>query len=161
MSVKERIRRYRETGGASDLVRVEVLVPKARREEILTVAAEFRAEHRSEKARLAEFIRIATKKFGLRVFDNIDTEGLNDLPQKARVIANALMERGDARAYALGRQMISQLETGADGTDAAPARYHGLHRREPFRQQLYRPRDRPEHGLAAHFGRHGYLPRYR
>ncbi|HLP67212.1 MAG TPA: hypothetical protein VK181_06805 [Rhizobium sp.] len=78
----------------------------------MKIAAEFRAEHRSEKARLAEFIRIATDRYGLRVFDNIDIERLNDLPQKARVVANALMERGDARAYALGRQMISQLGNG-------------------------------------------------
>jgi len=57
-------------------------------------------------------IRIATERYGLRVFDNIDIEKLNDLPQKARVVANALMERGDARAYAMGRGMIIQLGGG-------------------------------------------------
>ncbi len=112
MPVKERIKRYRETGGASDLVRVEVLVPKARRDDIVNVAAEFRSAHRAEKARLAEFIRIATERYGLRVFDNIDIETLPDLRQKARVVANALMERGDARAYAMGRKMVSQLGDG-------------------------------------------------
>jgi len=112
MSAKERIKKYRETGGASDLVRVEVLVPKARRDEIVSAAAELRSAHRAEKSRLVEFIRIATERYGLRVFDNIDIEKLNDLPQKARVVANALMERGDARAYAMGRKMVVQLGDG-------------------------------------------------
>ena len=109
MAVKERIKRYRETGGAADLVRVEVLVPRARRDEIVSVAAEFRDRHRAEKLRLAEFIRVATQRHGLRVFDNIDIGKLDDLRQKARIVANALMERGDARAYLMGRKMVSEL----------------------------------------------------
>lgn len=112
MSAKERIKKYRESGGAADLVRVEVLVPSARRDEIVNIAAGFRSEHRAEKARLAEFIKMATDRYGLRVFDNIDIGKLDDLPQKARVVANALMERGDARAYAMGRKMVSQLGDG-------------------------------------------------
>jgi hypothetical protein len=110
MAVKERVKRYRETGGAADLVRVEVLVPKARRDEIVSVAADFRERHRVEKARLAEFIKIAGERYGLRVFDNIDISRLDDLHQKARVVANALMERGDARAFAMGRKMVAELE---------------------------------------------------
>lgn len=51
--------------GASDLVKVEVLVPKARRDEIVNAAAELRSEHRAEKSRLVEFIRIATERYGL------------------------------------------------------------------------------------------------
>lgn len=112
MSAKERIKRYRETGGASDLVRVEVLVPKAHRDEIVSAAAKLRRAHRAEKNRLSEFIRIATERYGLRVFDNIDIEKLDDLPQQARIVANALMERGDARAYAMGREMIARLGDG-------------------------------------------------
>lgn len=112
MPAKDRIKRYRETGGAADLVRVEVLVPSARRAEIVNMAMKFRAEHRAEKTRLAEFIKIATERYGLRVFDNIDIDKLNDLPQKARVVANALMERGDARAFAMGRRIISHLSVG-------------------------------------------------
>ncbi|MFN7023507.1 MAG: hypothetical protein ACK4QP_03110 [Pseudorhizobium sp.] len=109
MSAKERSKKYRETGGASDLVKVEVLVPKARRDEIVSAAAELRSAHRAEKTHLVEFIMIATERYGLRVFDNIDIEKLNDLPQKARVVANALIERGDARAYVMGRKMLVQL----------------------------------------------------
>ena len=112
MSAKERIEKYRATGGAADLVRVEVLVPKARREEILSAAAELRSAHRAEKSRLMEFISLATERYGLRVFDNIDIDKLDDLSQKAWVIANALMERGDARGHAMGREMAEQLGRG-------------------------------------------------
>jgi hypothetical protein len=110
MALNARIKRYRETGGAADLVRVEVLVPKARRDEIISVAADLRAAHRADKSQLNEFIKAATERYGLRVFDNIDIDKLSDLSQKAKIVAHALMERGDARAYAMGRKIISQLE---------------------------------------------------
>ncbi|CAH0343115.1 hypothetical protein [Rhizobium sp. CECT 9324] len=110
MAVNERVKKYREIGGAADLVRVEVLVPKARRDEIVKAAAELRSAHRAEKRRLVDFIQKASELYGLRVFDNIDIEKLSELPPKARIVANALMERGDARAYSMGRKMISYLE---------------------------------------------------
>ena len=109
MAARERIKRYRESGGAHDLVRVEVLVPKASRHEILRAASGLRAAHRAKKERLADFIMTATELYGLRISDNIDLEKLTDLPQKARVVANALMERGDARAYAMGRKIVAEL----------------------------------------------------
>jgi hypothetical protein len=112
MSVRERIKMYKEVGGASDLVRVEVLVPKASRDAIITAAGEYRAAHRAEKNKLLDFISVATERYGLRILDNIDLEKLDERPQKARVVANALMERGDARAYAMGRKILDQLGTG-------------------------------------------------
>ncbi|WP_244514767.1 hypothetical protein [Ensifer sp. LCM 4579] len=102
MSVKERIKRYWETGGAADLVRVEVLVPRARREEIVNIAAEFRSKHRAKKDRLAEFIRIATERYVPRVFDNIDIDKLNDLPQKARVIMASIAGNRSDSSYIAG-----------------------------------------------------------
>ena len=50
MGVHERIRRYRTTGAAADLVRVEVLVPADGRERVLSLAQRLRDEHRREKA---------------------------------------------------------------------------------------------------------------
>ena len=47
MSVQERIKRYKSTGGAAGLVRVEVLVPSEDRAHILAMAAELRARHRA------------------------------------------------------------------------------------------------------------------
>ncbi|AFL51466.1 hypothetical protein ABIE78_002703 [Sinorhizobium fredii] len=108
MAAKDRIKKYRESGGAADLVRVEVLVPKAKRDEIVNQAADLRERHRLEK-RLADFIQVATERYGLRVFDNIDISKLDDLTRKARVVANALMERGDARAFSMGRKMATEL----------------------------------------------------
>ncbi|MBB4569842.1 hypothetical protein [Rhizobium leucaenae] len=109
MTVRDRIQRYRESGGASDLVRVEVLVPAARRDDILSQAAEMRAEYRQKKERLREDVELALHHYGLRLLDNIDLDRLPDLAQKAKVIANALMERGDARAFAMGRRMLDEI----------------------------------------------------
>lgn len=50
MSVQERIRRYRTTGAAADLARVEVLVPAVARDEVLALARRLRREHRLAKA---------------------------------------------------------------------------------------------------------------
>lgn len=109
MGARERIKKYRESGGAHDLVRVEVLVPRESRDEILRAASSLRAAHRARKDRLAAFIVTATELYGLRICDNIDLDTLTDLPQKARVVAHALMERGDARAYAMGRKITAEL----------------------------------------------------
>ena len=49
MSVQERIKRYKSTGGAARLVQVEVLVPSEDRAQILATAAELRARHRAPK----------------------------------------------------------------------------------------------------------------
>lgn len=50
MTVHDRIRRYKETGGAADLTRVEVLVPPEARDRVLDLAARLRREHRVAKA---------------------------------------------------------------------------------------------------------------
>ena len=49
MSVQDRVKRYKSTGGGVGLVRVEVLVPTEDREEILKLAADLRRQRR-EKA---------------------------------------------------------------------------------------------------------------
>ena len=46
MSVQDRIKRYKSTGGGVGLVRVEVLVPIEDREEILKLAADLRRQRR-------------------------------------------------------------------------------------------------------------------
>lgn len=109
MAVRDRIQRYRESGGASDLVRVEVLVPAERRNDILSQAAEMRVEHRQRKERLQQNIDEALARYGVRLLDNIDLTRLPDLTQKAKVVAAALMERGDARAFIIGRRMLNEI----------------------------------------------------
>ncbi len=58
-------------------------------------------------ADLIELLAVAAKTYALRVFDNVDPSRLTNLSDKARVVAEALMERGDARAYALARRMLA------------------------------------------------------
>ena len=48
MSVQDRVKRYKSTGGGVDLVRVEVLVPTEDREEILKLAADLRRLRREQ-----------------------------------------------------------------------------------------------------------------
>lgn len=50
MSKRERQHRYMTIGGASDLVKVETLVPRESREKVLRLAADLRRAHRSQRA---------------------------------------------------------------------------------------------------------------
>ena len=111
MAVRDRIRKYRKVGGAADLVRVEVLVPAAEKQAILSAAKEIRDNHRKRKERLSEFLRLASERYGLRIFDNIDLSKIDNLDSRSRLVANALIERGDSRAYAMGRRILTEIET--------------------------------------------------
>jgi hypothetical protein len=100
-----RVKKYRSQGGAADLARVEVLVPPSAREEILAVASRLRAEHRRNKE-LRTLYDKALKLYRIRILDNVDLDRLPDLRSRAAVIARAMIDRGDARAFAMGRQML-------------------------------------------------------
>lgn len=106
MGYMDRIRKYRKRGGAADLVRVEVLVPPAGRDEITAAAQRLREQHRARKKAIEPLIARALRLYGARVRDNIVLDRLADPTQRARVVAKALQERGDARAFRLGRQLI-------------------------------------------------------
>jgi hypothetical protein len=109
MAARERIDRYRKTGGAADLVRVEVLVPEHARRDVIAYAARLRSAHRDSKA-LRKLCGRALSMYAARVMDNVDLERLPDLNSQAAVLAKALIDRGDARAFYLGRQILAQLE---------------------------------------------------
>jgi hypothetical protein len=53
MSVQDRVKRYKSTGGGVGLVRVEVLVPTEDREEILKLAADLRRQRRDKASTIA------------------------------------------------------------------------------------------------------------
>ena len=53
MSVQDRVKRYKSTGGGVGLVRVEVLVPTEDREEILKLAADLRRQRREKASNIA------------------------------------------------------------------------------------------------------------
>jgi hypothetical protein len=110
MTARKRIERYRNSGGAADLVRVEVLVPEQARREVIELAARLRSAHRENKA-LRELCDRAQAMYGAHVRDNIDLDRLPDLRSRAAVLAKALIDRGDARAFYLGRRILAQLES--------------------------------------------------
>jgi hypothetical protein len=107
MSVRRRIEKYRSSGGAADLVKVEVLVPPSARDDVLRLAARLRSEHRDGKE-LRRLCDRALSLYGARVLDNVDLDRLPALRARAGVIARALMERGDARGFVLGREILAE-----------------------------------------------------
>jgi hypothetical protein len=115
MSVRQRIEKYRNSGGAADLVRVEVLVPPSGRNDVICLAARLRSDHRDSKELQAKELKTlcdrALSLYGPRILDNVDLERLPDLRARAGVIARAMIERGDARAFALGREILVRMGT--------------------------------------------------
>ena len=48
--------------------------------------------------------------YGTRIRDNLDLDRLATIDAQARVVGRALMERGDARAFVLGRRLAAAAE---------------------------------------------------
>jgi len=84
-----------------------VLVPPAARAGILSAASRLRAEHRRAKE-LQSLLHEALRLYGPRILDNIDLDRLPDLRARAAVAARAMIDRGDARAFALGRRLLDR-----------------------------------------------------
>lgn len=108
-SANERVYRSRERRREAGLKRVEVFVPVDQVDKLKAYAAQLREGSESEAVKEArKLIAKAYRKFRARCLDNIDVDpekaGLAD----AAVIAAALMHRGNAEAYSLGKR-ISRL----------------------------------------------------
>ncbi|MDR3466807.1 MAG: hypothetical protein P4M07_12770 [Xanthobacteraceae bacterium] len=88
---------------------MEVLVPSSARDDVLRLAERLRADHRNERDLQAMCDR-ALSLYGVRILDNVGLDRLPNLRVRARVIAKAMIERGDARAFALGRELLSKAE---------------------------------------------------
>lgn len=71
----------------------------------LAVAARLRSEHRGKKE-LRALYDMALRSYRTRILDNIDLDRLPDLRARAAVVARAMIDRGDARAFAMGRRML-------------------------------------------------------
>ncbi len=108
IAAHKRVKKYRSEGGAADLARVEVLVPPSARDEILAIASRLRAEYRGNKE-LRTLYDQALRSYRVRILDNIDLDRLPDLRSRAAVVARALIDRGDARAFAMGRKMLDRI----------------------------------------------------
>lgn len=109
IAARKRVKKYRSAGGAADLVRVEVLVPPSARKKILALALRLRAEHRGNKE-LKSLYDNALRSYGVRILDNVDLDRLPNLRSRAAVAARAMIDRGDARAFAMGRQMLDRVD---------------------------------------------------
>jgi hypothetical protein len=109
VAAHQRVKKYRSEGGAADLVRVEVLVPPSARKEILASASRLRAEHRGNKE-LRSLYDNALRSYRVRILDNVDLDRLPDLRSRAAVVARAMIDRGDARAFAMGRKMLDHVD---------------------------------------------------
>jgi hypothetical protein len=107
-AARQRIKKYHSERGTADLARVEVLVPPSARKEILAAASRLRAEHRAGKELRALYNK-ALDLYRTRILDSVDLDRLPDLRSRAAVIARAMIDRGDARAFAMGRQMLDCL----------------------------------------------------
>ncbi len=95
-------------GGAADLARVEVLVPPGDRAKILGLASQLRVQHRGNKE-LRELYNKALASYRARILDNVDLDRLPDFRSRAAVVARAMIDRGDARAFAMGRKMLDRV----------------------------------------------------
>ena len=72
------------------------------------MAAGLRLKHRNNKE-LRALYDSALKSYRTRILDNVDLDRLPDFPSRAAVVARAMMDRGDARAFAMGRQMLDRV----------------------------------------------------
>lgn len=77
MSVQDRVKRYKSTGGGVGLVRVEVLVPTEDREKILKLAADLRRQRRDKSSSIA-------------LKPTVNRESVND---RAKLILHRLIAR--------------------------------------------------------------------
>jgi hypothetical protein len=72
-----------------------------------------RAEHRQTKD-LQSLLDNALRLYGPRILDNVDLDRLPDLRSRAAVAARAMIDRGDARAFAMGRKMLDRVTRVSD-----------------------------------------------
>ena len=105
MSVRERIERYRTSGGAADLVRVEVLVPPGGAEEIKALAYRLRAEHRASAA-LRTLFDEATSRYGATCLWNCRPE---PTAEGLALIERRLRQHGDMGAWRLAAAIREAL----------------------------------------------------
>ena len=105
-SVSERISRHRERQRRAGFMRVEVLIPKDKVDAVRAYAAQLREGSQSERINQArKLVEKAYQRYHASCLDNIAIKPENADLGDAAVIAAALMHRGNAQAFKLGRQI--------------------------------------------------------
>jgi hypothetical protein len=106
--VRERVSRLRERYRQAGLVRVEVLVPKDKVNAVKAYAAQLREGSQSDRlGKIRKLLAKAYQKHRASCLDNIDVNPASADFGDAAVVAAALMNRGNAEAFKLGREIHS------------------------------------------------------
>ena len=104
--VNERVRQSRERRRRAGLKRIEVFVPEDKADLVKAYAAQLREDSQSEVlGQVRKLVAKAYRKFQVRCLDNIHVDPDSADLADAAVVAAALMHRGNAEAYKLGRQI--------------------------------------------------------
>lgn len=107
--VNERVYQSRERRRQAGLKRVEVFVPVDKVDMVKAYAAQLREGSQSEAMQeIRKLVAKAYRKFHASCLDNININPENADFGDAAVVAAALMHRGNAEAFKLGKQ-ISRL----------------------------------------------------
>jgi hypothetical protein len=105
---RQRVSKVRERHRKAGFKRVEVLVPKDQVDALKAYAAQLREGSQSERVEKArKLIAKAYRQFHASCLDNIDVNPEDANLSDAAVVAAALMHRGNAEAFKLGRQLRS------------------------------------------------------
>lgn len=105
-SINERVQQSRERRRRAGLKRVEVFVPVDKVDMVKAYAAQLREGSQSEALReVRKLVARAYRKFQARCLDNISIDPEKADFADAAIVAAALMHRGNAEAFKLGKQI--------------------------------------------------------
>lgn len=108
LSMKERVHQLRERRRRAGLKRVEVFVPEDKVDLVKAYVAQLREGSDSEsRVKVRQLLAKAYRNFHASCLDNIRIDPATADFADAAVVAAALMHRGNAEAYKLGRQIRS------------------------------------------------------
>lgn len=106
LSVKERVRQSRERRRHAGLKRIEVLVPEDKADLLKAYAAQLREGSQSERLdQVRKLVAKAYRSYHAACLDNIQVDPAKAELADAAVVAAALVHRGNAEAFKLGRQI--------------------------------------------------------
>ena len=106
VSMKERVQQLRERRRRAGLKRVEVFVPEDKVDLVKAYVAQLREGSDSEsRMKVRQLLAKAYRNFHASCLDNIQIDPATADFADAAVVAAALMHRGNAEAYKLGRQI--------------------------------------------------------
>jgi hypothetical protein len=170
LSKAQRQERYKTSGGASDLVKVEALVPPAYRDRLLNLAQSFREEHRRNKeevAAIANRMREACERHPPRRYttlpdiDRIVVTSVNvpfpthiEAKALARGLASNTVPKGFAGHFErfLGELSLTEILRFCDRHEIAAPTLARFVRKQGRRLALHRP-ELEEHlrGIVPNF----------